>query len=306
METEEAATEDASVESNSVVTIENYRREVTFEGVPQRFIVTNEHTTEIMLALGLEKHIAGVIRREGRYVLPEYEAAFDKLPLLGNENPSLELVLNLNPDLIYGRESSFAGNTPIESVENLEKYGIKVFVDTDSYSENSTIDMLYQDIMNLGLIFQVEERAAGLVHALKEKAEMITSALNPAKEEVRVLVFDSGGDNVFTAGNWALQTRLIEMAGGENIFSDIEKNWADVSWEEVVRRDPQVIVINNYGTNTADEKIKEITNRASLKDVSAVQDKRFVIIPLDSVFAGVQNMNALEAMAKAFHPESFK
>lgn len=288
------------------VTVDNYKRKLTFDKIPERVVVTNEHTAEILLALGLEKRIVGVVRRDGRYILPEYEAVFSKLPQLGKQNPSLEALLNLNPDFIYGRESSFTGKTPIESVDNLEKYGIKAYVDTDSYSENSTIDMLYSDIRNLGRIFQVEQKAEALVKSMQQKADGILAKAKTAKEPVRVLVFDAGGDNVFTAGRWALQTRLIEMAGGKNIFDDIEKNWANVSWEEVVQRDPQVIVINNYGTKTWEDKKKEIVGHPSLKQVSAVKNDRFVVIPLDSVFAGVQNMNALDAFAKGFHPELFK
>ncbi|MFX8262546.1 ABC transporter substrate-binding protein, partial [Acinetobacter baumannii] len=67
--------------------------------------------------------------------------------------------------------------------------------------------------------------------------------------KLKVFVYDSGEDKAFTAANTYL-TSLIDLVGGKNIFDDIDKGWAEVSWEEVVNRDPDVIVIVDYGETT--------------------------------------------------------
>ena len=67
----------------------------------------------------------------------------------------------------------------------------------------------------------------------------------------RVFVYDSGESAPFTAARYAMPTALIEAAGGLNIMDDFEKNWATVTWEEVVERNPEVVVIVNYGDVTA-------------------------------------------------------
>ncbi len=72
---------------------------------------------------------------------------------------------------------------------------------------------------------------------------------------MRVFVYDSGEEAPFTAGAYAMPTALIEAAGGVNIMDDLEKSWAEVSWEPVVDRNPEVVVIVNYGDVTAEQKI---------------------------------------------------
>lgn len=300
--------EEKSEEENKeeIVTVENYNRTLVFEDVPERVISTNEHTTEILLSLGLEDKIIGVVQRDGREILPSLQEAFRTLQIIGNNNPSLEVMLDLAPDFIYGRESTFSGNNVVASVEEFANFNIQTYVDTDSYQEGTTMEEVYQDIINLGKIFRVEERAMELVNEMKAKAEQIEQQISDVSSPVRVLVFDQGGDEVFTAGNGSLQTTLIEMAGGENVFSDIEKTWARVSWEEVVDRDPEIIVINNYGTTSAEEKINELKGKAHMQDVDAIKNERFVIIDLDSVFAGIRNIDAVEVLAKGFYPEKFE
>jgi iron complex transport system substrate-binding protein len=123
-------------------------------------------------------------------------------------------------------------------------------------------------------------------------------------EPVRVLVYDAGTDDLFTAGQ-SLQTHLIALAGGKNIFDDIEENWVTVSWEEAVARDPQVIVINDYGATPLADKIAFLENNPALSSIEAVQQKRFVAIPLPTVFEGVRNASAVRILAKGFYPEKF-
>ncbi|WP_240374516.1 ABC transporter substrate-binding protein [Bacillus piscicola] len=308
---EETATAEPAQEAEQqkaegeTVAVENYDRTLHFDSIPERVVSTNEHTTETLLKLGLEEKLVGVVQREGRELLPEFQEEFDELNILGSDNPSLEVLLDVSPDFVYGRESSFAGKEGIATVEELKDFGIQTYIDTDSYQEGTTMEDVYQDIINLGRVFDVEDRANEIVSEMKDKSYSIQKQVGDVQSPPRVLVFDQGGDEVFTAGKGSLQSTLITMAGGENIFSDIDKTWARVSWEEVVARDPEIIVINDYGNTTAEEKIKELKKNPSMSDVAAVKKERFVIIDLDSMFAGIRNIDALETLAKGFYPEQF-
>ena len=122
---------------------------------------------------------------------------------------------------------------------------------------------------------------------------------------VRVFVFDFGGDSAFTACQ-SLQTNLIELAGGKNIFDDIPKTWAKVSWEEVVERDPEVIVINEYGEIPTEDKLHELKTSPALSEVAAIKNNRFCIIKLPAVFPGIRNADTVEKFAQSFHPEQFQ
>ncbi|PWA12194.1 hypothetical protein DCC39_07095 [Pueribacillus theae] len=118
-------------------------------------------------------------------------------------------------------------------------------------------------------------------------------------------MYDSGEDAPFTATQTIL-SELIKMAGGENIFSDIEKNWATVTWEEVVNRNPEVIVIMDYGNITVEQKKQVLFSKSALADVDAIKNKRIAVMPLDHTFEGVRMPLAIETLAKAFYPEKFE
>lgn len=62
-----------------------------------------------------------------------------------------------------------------------------------------------------------------------------------------MLVYDSGNDGVFTCSGTNFESLLVGFAGGDNIFKDLnEKQWVTVSYEEVLARDPDVILIHDY------------------------------------------------------------
>ncbi|MEW9673526.1 ABC transporter substrate-binding protein [Ammoniphilus sp. 3BR4] len=305
VKTEDKQKEPEKPKAYQPVTIQNYHREITFEEVPKRVVSLNQHTTEIMLALGLENYIVGTAYNSDGEYLPELKEKFSKIPVLAEKYPSLEVLLGINPDFVYGRESAFSGKEALAAVDDLAKYGIKAYVAKGTYVTAAKMEDVYEDILNLGRIFNIEQKAQALVQSMQKDIQEIKNKVGKVEKPIRVLVFDSGEDTVFTAGQ-SLQTSLIAMAGGKNVFDDIEKNWAKVSWEEVVKRDPEVIVINDYGKTSADEKIKLLLNNPAMADVKAIKNKSFVVLPLSSVFEGVRNVSALETLAKGFYPEKFK
>jgi iron complex transport system substrate-binding protein len=101
-------------------------------------------------------------------------------------------------------------------------------------------------------------------------------------------------------------TKLISMVGGKNIFDDIQQGWTDVSWEEVINRNPEVIVIVDYGDKTVEQKRDLLLAKKELSDISAIKNKRFIILPLSAAAEGIRAPYALEMLAKGFYPDKFK
>jgi len=92
-----------------------------------------------------------------------------------------------------------------------------------------------------------------------------------------------------------------------NIFKDGEKPWANVTWEEVVNRNPEYIIVMQYNAaDNVEEKINFLKNNAALKDVDAIKNNNIFVLGLSDVVAGVRNSNAIKTMAEKFHPEAFK
>ena len=126
----------------------------------------------------------------------------------------------------------------------------------------------------------------------------------PALETApRVFVYDSGEDTPFTAGRYAMPNALIEAAGGTNIMNDVEKSWTKIGWEAVVERNPEVVVIINYGEVTADQKREFMMNNPAFAGMDAVQNDRFVVLEYVEATPGPRNIEAVKTLAAALRAE---
>lgn len=97
---------------------------------------------------------------------------------------------------------------------------------------------------------------------------------------------------------------LIDAAGGNNVMEDVNASWTQVNWESVVERDPQVIMIVDYGPQSWQAKRDFLLRQPALKDVQAIRDQRFVVLSYLQVTPSVENAQAIEVLAEALHPQS--
>jgi len=117
-------------------------------------------------------------------------------------------------------------------------------------------------------------------------------------------VYDSGEDQPLTAAN-NYMTSLIAQAGGTNIFADVDKGWTTVSWEEVVNRNPEVIVIVDYGDKTVEQKRNMLLHKSELADLPAIKEQKLIVLPLSAAAEGVRAPIALKILAEGMYPEKF-
>ena len=117
---------------------------------------------------------------------------------------------------------------------------------------------------------------------------------------MRAFVYDSGEDTPFTAGLYAMPTALIEAAGGVNVMNGFEKSWGTVTWEEVVAQNPEVIIIVNYGSVTAEQKRAFMMSNPAFANIEAVKNDRFVTLEYVEATPGPRNIKAIKTLAKAF------
>ena len=175
----------------------------------------------------------------------------------------------------------------------------------EGYTLGADVDVVYQDFYNLGRIFQVEDRAEEIVSAMQAQIEAVETAVADA-EPVKVFVYDKAKDDgAYTCGN-NFTSKLIEHAGGTNIFNDLDSTWAVVSWEELVERNPDVIIINDYGSISLETKIAELKENPALSTISAIANDRIISVTLVECFASSMTGDTIEKFANAFHPECFE
>ena len=165
------------------------------------------------------------------------------------------------------------------------------------------MDDRYSDLRNLGAILDVEARAETLIADYQSDLADFLASQSALPDAPRVFVYDSGEDVPFTAGRYAMPNALIEAAGGTNIMNDFEKSWATVGWEAVVERNPEIIVIVNYGEVTVEQKIEFMMSNPAFADIDAVRNNRFVVLEYVEATPGPRNIAAVKTLAAAFRSE---
>jgi len=284
----------------SAYTFDHY---VRYDQIPKKAVSMNAHTTELMLALGLEDYLIGTAYNNAK-ILPEYEETFNKIPVLAEKYPSFEVLLDSEADFVFGRSSVFTSSYKCATLEEMLKQDIGVYVAKASYTQNADFNDVYEDFKTIGKVFNVENESALMVEDMQMKIANVAGKVNTMRP-VKVFVYDFGSDKAFTAGK-SLETYIIQTAGGKNVFDDINKTWSYVNWETVVDRNPDYIVINDYGNTTAQEKIDYLKSLPMLQSVNAIKNNHFVVVTLPSVFPGVRVDEAVENIAKGLHPTAFK
>ncbi|WP_232696046.1 ABC transporter substrate-binding protein [Brevibacillus daliensis] len=282
----------------------NLDNTITYTQAPKRAITLNQHATEVMLALGLQDSMVGTAYLDDK-ILPEFQEAYAKIPVLSPKYPSKEIFIAQEPDFAYaGWKSAFTEKT-LGTVQDLNQAGINTYVQESSIKTAPSLEDVYTDIQNIGRIFGVEDKANELIDTMKKEIENTTKKIGEVTTPVNVFLYDSGDDKALTAANNYI-TQLIKIAGGKNIFDDIEKSWAEVSWEEVVSRNPDVIVIIDYGDQSVDQKKELLLSKPALADVTAIKNERFIVLPLSAVAEGVRAPMALTILGEGFYPDRMK
>ncbi len=291
-------------------TVDSCNRQVTFDAPPKAAISNDVNLTEMMLVLGLADRMVGYTGISGWKTLDEeMRSGVEELPELSAKYPTKEVLLGADADFFFAGWNYGMKVGGEVTPETLEPFGIKVYELTESCihigdKPKVSMDDMYNDIANLGRIFDVEDKATALIDGYKAELAEFTSSLNKGDEPLRVFVYDSGEESPFTAGRYAMPTAMIEAAGGQNIMEDFEKSWATVTWEEVVERNPEVIVIVNYGNVTAEQKRAFMINNPAFADIDAVKNDRFVTLEYVEATPGPRNIKAIKSLAAAFWPQA--
>ena len=289
------------------LTIHSCNREVTFKEAPKHAVSHDINMTQMMLALGLKSKMAGYSGVSGwKSVTPEMQSLLDGLPELAAKYPSVETLLNANVDFFFaGWDYGMRVGGDL-TPQTLQPLGINVYELTESCAfvmkrPAATLDDTYNDLRNLGKIFDVQDRANALIADMQSQVADIRKDL-PA-EKPRVFLYDSGEDRAMTSGRLGMPQALIDAAGGRNVLDDVEASWTRVNWETVVERNPQVIVIVDYSEITAEQKIEFLLKNKALQSVDAIKNQRFIVIPYVQATPGIDNVLAVETLAKGFHGE---
>lgn len=289
------------------MTITNCGTQRTFEAPPQRVVTNDIGITEIMFALGLADRMAGYVLGDGQLggvASSPFKADFDRVPRLA-EQINKEVVRAAGADMVFAGWNYGFSETERFTPARLERLGIDSYVLTESCRSGAgdqrgimpPLQALYTDVRTLGTLFGVPQRAERLISGYEKTVSRVQASVPRDEPAPRVFLYDSGTTQPFTSGRAGAAHQVITKAGGRNIFGGLHDSWVTVSWESVIRADPQVILINDYGQRSVREKIEFLTSYPPLSEVDAVRNRRFFVLPYASLVEGPRNPEAIRAFA---------
>ncbi len=208
-----------------------------------RIVSLSPAMTEIIFALGAEKYLVGTT------TYCDFPDSAKKIYKVGDfSNPSLERIISLRPNLVIL-------NLPEQSrIKNqLEKYGIKIFVTSPEKLED-----IYKEISVLGKFIKKEKNADSLINYMKEN-------IRPLSRIKKKVYIEINAKPLITIGGKSYLNELIEMAGGQNIFSDVNKDYPVVNQEEVIIRNPEIIIVLHP---------EDIEKRIGWENINAIKNHR--------------------------------
>jgi iron complex transport system substrate-binding protein len=284
----------ASQTAQAVINLtDGLSRSIILDAVPQRIVSLAPSNTEILYAIGAGPLLVG---RDEFSNYPEEALALPSVGGSWGEYDS-EAIVALNPDLVLAAEIN-----PPELVQSLENLGLTVFL----LPNPTDINGIYQILETAAQLTARQSETAVLIDSLKERVEQVTSKTSTISERPTVFYeLDSTEPNApYTAGAGTFVDLLIEMAGGSNVGSVLESSWAQISLEQLVVMDPDIILLGDSAYGVTPE---AVTARAGWESLTAVKNGHVFPFNDDLVSRpGPRMVDGLEALARLIQPEVFK
>ncbi|PFG27881.1 ABC transporter permease [Corynebacterium renale] len=272
----------ASSANKETIAVENCGFTVEIQGPAQRVVTTEQGATETVLALGAKDQLAGVGHTKDAYWDKTAEDAKD-LPVLSDKIPTAEQIRGVDADLIVSPFSLVYDADTSGTREENAKLGVGAWYtnlecqDPDA----NAYDTLEKDYEQLGTLLGREEEAKKLIDFQREQ---VSKAESTGKGQRVAYLYSVYEGAPYVAGNFPITETIGEITNTKNVFSDIEEDWPSISWEAFADKDPEIIMITDLPGrgapgDKAEEKIAMLKENPATKNMDAVINERFIIVP---------------------------
>ena len=294
------------------VTIENFNtqgepEQQTFTKPPERVVAVWQNSIETLLALGVgDRLIAGNGVPDKKFFLPQYQEQYSQIPYTGLQLLDMETTMMLKPDLIVGWHSTFSPKV-IRPTTFWHKRGVNTFIARSSLSDGKprTLQNEYKDILDLGKVFDKNERAQQLVADMQHEVQFATSQTAGFQKRPRALVIEFMGKEVSVYGERSLAGDIVHELNGE-LLAAKDRN---IGIEQVVELDPDVIFVvvieSHYGHEQ--DMVDRVTQHKALKNLRCVKEGRVLPLPLYAIYSsGVRTYDGIKIIANGLYPDLYK
>lgn len=259
---------------------ESNESNVTNSNGEEVVVATSVAVTEILDKLGVE--VSGVPTTS--YELPE--STKDATKVGSPMNPDLEIIKSLNP-------------TCVVSVDTLGSDFEKQFTENNipsMFVNLSTVDGLKETIVNLGEKFDKSEKAVEIIAELENKENELNLSKKENKEDILILFGAPGSVMVSTDNSYV--GNLVKIAGGNNIFESESSSFIQVNMEEIIKRNPDKILIMTHAVpEEAKKTVEEEFAKATWQQLDAIKNNK--VYYLENGYFGMSaNLKVIEALDK--------
>ena len=296
---ETTTAEEKSLKTEYPLTLEIYNADnelvsITLKKAPERVISTQLSMTELMINLGLQDKIVGVFQNDNT-LTGEIAEEIGKLNNMGDKKSiSKETVLILEPDLILGKVPSMFSEKSIGTVEYYKEKGINVYTELASARIEQSLENVMKDVENIGMIFDVQDKAKAYNEELKAKLDSVKEKISGAEGERKKVVLMAGyHDGTYTSFNSAFISCLLNSLNAENA---VEKGGNGFTSENLVALNPDYIIYIRADrfANVDHNAIEEIYTNDAIAGATAVKEKRIIEISYDDLMDfGARNFDTL-------------
>lgn len=305
---------ESSVSKNSdgyyPVTITNYNyagQEVsyTYTEAPQRVLAVYQGCIETMIALGLEDHVIASYGLDNE-VKEEWQEGFSNMHYDDSVfAPDKETVTLLEPDFIFSWGSYF-GDKKLGDVDAWNEKGVGTYMNSNTVPGGTrTLENEYTDILNIGKIFHVEDKAQALVDEMKAQVSDTLSAVQ-GQEPVRVAVVEPISGSITNYGAKSLAGDMVTALGGELAMPQADS----ISKEDLVAADPEVIFVVYMAYSGDDpesvmaQQLSLIQDDPAFQSLQAAKNGKVHLIMLGDMYAsGPRTLDGLKTLAQGMYPE---
>jgi iron complex transport system substrate-binding protein len=240
---------------------------VRYDKVPQRAVTHDVNITESFLYLGLGRRLVGYSGiPSSKEISPQLKPWLQRLPDLSSQGMNLEVLLGAEADFVFGGWS-YGFRQGAVTPERLASHGIASYVLSESC-------IRVQRSASRWTMHCWTWRTSAASLASSSRPSHASTNCGPPRPSCasrcnrtlpRVFVYDSGQEIPVTVGHFGMPQAMLDEAGASNIFADLSQNWQRGNWEDVIERDPEWIVIIDYGQPDAQGKIDFLLQKRSLK-----------------------------------------
>lgn len=269
--------------------------EFTAPKTVKTIVSTAPSNTEVLVGLGLSDKLIAIDKYSA-----DVEGVNADLPQIDFRNPDAETLIGLNPDIIIASGHNKAGAD--DPLALIKEAGITVVYIPSSYS----IEGIYGDIEFISTITGTKKQGKEIIENMRKEVSKIKEIGDTIIDKKKVY-FEIGAYSTLNSfGSDTFLNEMIEVIGAENIFKN-EKSWITPSPESVISADPDVILVNTPGTNTAGKTAAEdVKTRDGWDSIKAVKEDKVFTVDKNASSRSSQNIiKALKEMAEFVYPEAY-